>query len=608
MRRALLFPKLFVHYTAISLFFRKSSTPVSNCGFVSDVSFSVWGDHFNTDIPTLFPTSEGELRNIILKAKENNCRVRPVGGTNSVPGIVAQKTETDVVTVHLAEMKVPSSWNFTLDEDRLEVRAPAGAGLFDLQRFIRPKGYLLRATTASPKFALGGVFLTPSVHGNVLQEDRCTTIMTGVRAMLANGTIVEEFGEEAMQRWRGSLGFLGIATAVRVKVRKDTGYFVETDSFRVKPWTLTEHTSMFSKSIKGYDAVQYLWNPVNNDVLGHLVKFDGDPTFNFSSTAADFDRLSKRFEGIQKKGLTNPWQRIADILLRIVPGKWTLRLMMSQVKRGRKNINASPRDGYGYTTGQTFFSDQMEGHFRCKTDDCIKDGTLFGVMNATRTFIMKWSKNDRRLPSNPISFRFMKVKSTDVFILNTLPKGRYISLEFTVPRFLGDRSEPFTPYLQGVENTWRKFSLEHCKTKLQYHTGKEWGYGNIPNLPRPYPFQSDRIALDFFTERQRKKFLGFAYSYDPDGVFRAGELARMLGISKVRFDPRHTSKEETQASATSCRAFGGAECLSQCCCKNIFSCSSKKFRQCTVSGRQTSEKCAVDCNCASGKCRSGKCR
>lgn len=171
-----------------------------------------------------------------------------MGATHSVSGVVVQKPETNVVTVNLADV-VPSGWNFILDEPRSVVRAPAGASLFDLQEFIRPKGYLLPTFTASPLFALGGVFLSPSVHGATIAEDRLTTLLVGVRAMLANGTIVEEFGETSMRNWRGSLGFLGIATGLEIRVRKDTGLLDVSDSFRIAPWTSTRHMELFSKSI-----------------------------------------------------------------------------------------------------------------------------------------------------------------------------------------------------------------------------------------------------------------------------------------------------------------------------------------------------------------------
>lgn len=228
----------------------------SKCGFTADLNFAVWGNHFETDLPTIFPKSEAQLKATINKAAANNCRVRPVGATHSVSGIVAQKAEVNVVTVNLADVTVPNTWNFVLDKKNLLVRAPAGASLFDLQAFIRPQGYLLSTSTASPLFALGGVFLTPSVHGNTIAEDRVTSLLMGVRAILANGTIVEERGEEAMRKWRGSLGFLGIATAVEVRVRKDTGFTRLPEYFRVSPWTRSKFASMYNWRMKGFDGFQ----------------------------------------------------------------------------------------------------------------------------------------------------------------------------------------------------------------------------------------------------------------------------------------------------------------------------------------------------------------
>lgn len=595
-----------VHVCLLIFLSQEVSGRFSKCGFTSDLNFAPWGASFDTDLPTIFPKSEPELVGIIAKARTNNCRVRPVGATHSVSGIVAHKAETNVVTVNLADVSVPAFWNFEIDEEKLVVRAPAGASLFDLQRFIRPKGYLLPTTTASPLFALGGVFLTPSVHGSTIAQDRCTTLLMGVRAILANGRIVEERGESAMHKWRGSLGFLGLVTAVEVRIRRDTGIKFSKDRFKVTPWTREKHTSLFLKSIAGFDSVQYFWNTYTDLIIGNRGDFDGDPSFNVPSTTVTFDELAKSYDGIQRKGRTNPLQKAIDVAAKAATGRAAVAAQMAAVSLGLLRGNDSPRDNYSYDLESTFFNDQIEGHIPCKSD-CIQDGTLFGVMDVTRNYLREASSTNKKFPTSPVTFRFLTVSRDDVFLLNYLPKGRYLAIEFTVQKGQDDRDQEFAPFLREIENLWQKFTQRHTARRLQYHTGKEWGYGDIVGLPRPYPFQSDVIARNFFTDAQRSEFLKLANQYDPNGVFRAGELGRMLGISTAKFEPRRVTREESQGASTSCKTFGNMECLSKCCCKNLFSCRGGGFRKCTISGIASGNRCKVNCSCASGICLFNRC-
>ncbi len=577
----------------------------TNCGLTADLNYAPWTNLFETDLPTLFPQSEQELSAIIAKARQNNCRVRPVGATHTVSGTVAQKTETNVVTVNLADV-VPDNWNFKLDEARGIVRAPAGASLFDLQAFIRPKGYLLPTSTASPLFALGGVFLTPSVHGAFIEEDRVTTLLMGVRAMLSDGAITEEFGEEDMRKWRGSLGFLGIVTGVEVRVRKDTGLLYVPDKFRITPWNRQRHTELLTASLRGVDSAQYFWNPLEDDVVGNRIDSDGDPSFDFKATTAFFNEQREEFAGIQRKSRRSPQQTAVDIAVGTgaVPNRKAIKAALKVVENMNNNRNESPRDNYSYSTSATF-NNQIECHFACK-QDCISDGTLFALMDVTRTYIRRIAESDRRFPYIPVTWRFLTVASDDVFILNYLPAGRYIGMEVTVPRDANKRDEPFSPYLRDLEGIWNNLSMQRNGRPLVYHIQKEYGHANIPGLPQPYPFRSDATANAFFTPAQRSRFLTVANQYDPDGVFRAGELARLLGVSDVKFEPRRGNQEESQGASTGCKTFRNPECLSSCCCRSVFFCFDG-FNKCTVSGLPRGRTCKTGCSCSSGRCLFGRC-
>jgi hypothetical protein len=165
----------------------KSTKRVQACGISSEYNWVNWMESVETDFPLVFPKTDQDIQDIIQAAAEGGCKVRPVGTGHSYSGIVANKQEqgssNNVIIVNLADYEPPSDWHFVLDEDRLRVRMSAGATLVDLQRFLLEKGYRLPTHTGGPLFSLGGVYLNPSVHGNTIGEDRCTSLLMGVRSM-----------------------------------------------------------------------------------------------------------------------------------------------------------------------------------------------------------------------------------------------------------------------------------------------------------------------------------------------------------------------------------------------------------------------------------------
>lgn len=567
----------------------------------------------------MYPRNDKDLRKIIRIARKNGCRVRPVGTAHSMGGLVAQKTETNVVTVNLADFKPPHSWNMVLDESRLLVRMPAGATLLDLYAFIRPKGYLLPSIPSTWIFSLAGVFMTPSVHGGTIEEDRLTTLLTGVRAMLPDGRVVDVTNEKQMRAWRGSMGLLGIATALEIRVRKDNGIKISRQSLSLAPWGRGTVVSAFKKSLIGADAAQWFWDTFNDDVLTIKMDYDGAPGFDFSKTADFYKARQAQYPTLGRSSPVSPFQQQVEADAMVLTGQF-------QVERGMKFLAGTidalsqfPRDGFILLPDGAFFSDNVEAQVPCP-GDCITDGTLYGLMDVTRKYLRKVQPKAKHFPTGPISIRLITVKNEHSFELNNFRKGRYIMFEAISFRDTTNQAETNNKYFAELERRWNRFTRQnfrlhnrrkgwrggHRRRQNFYHTGKQWGWGRVRNLPEPYAFQDDRAASRFFTQHQRRNFLRHARRNDPKGVFSAGELPRLLGISSVKFDPRRTSQEESQGSPTFCSTFGNAACLSGCCCRNELLCAGG-FQQCTVGGLTSGKVCKDDCSCRSRVCRRGKC-
>jgi hypothetical protein len=95
-----------------------------------------------------------------------------------------------------------------------------------------------------------------------------------------------------------------------------------------------------------------------------------------------------------------------------------------------------------------------------------------------------------------------------------------------------------------------------------FNFGKEYAYGTIPGLGDDeglyYPYQNDAILDKIFSQNVRERFLASMETHDPDGLFRAGSMLRLLGVSEEKYTPK-------QYVGGNCKQYGDAECLSSCC-------------------------------------------
>ncbi len=87
----------------------------------------------------------------------------------------------------------------------------------------RPQGFVLPTQTAGFFFSVGVVVMSPSVHGGTFGEGRLNALVMSLRVMLWNGTVALVTGPAEVRAWRGSMGLLGVATAVQVRLWRDTG-------------------------------------------------------------------------------------------------------------------------------------------------------------------------------------------------------------------------------------------------------------------------------------------------------------------------------------------------------------------------------------------------
>jgi FAD binding domain len=591
---------------------------VQACGISSEYNWVNWMESIETDFPLVFPKTDQDLQGIIQAAGQGGCKVRPVGTGHSYSGIVANKVEhhggssssNNVIIVNLADYEPPPDWHYVLDEDRLRVRMSAGATLVDLQRFLLEKGYRLPIHTGGPLFSLGGVYLNPSVHGNTIGEDRCTSLLTGVRAVTGNGngTIIEVWENDGIEDWRGSMGLLGIALAIELRVYKFNGISLNRRSvkFGKKNWNRENFEEVLQSELAGKDYFTFGYKYWDNECLFFTGYIDGRPQDYDLEAALDFyDNVKTKVPDMAKTG----GKKTPTIALELLDTSPTSilesELLWLFFETSMDSAIKNPGDGYFlFPDGQGSSALEVHASIKCVTD-CISDGIFFGVIDASRKYFDEAA--DAVFPTSNIGIRFFDVKQ-DMMRLEHLQPGRHIGVYFGELRSPeGNTVQPLQKKLMGLQLVWDELS----GGTIGGHHSKHYGIGPVGDLDGVYPYQNETFANRFYDATTRSNFLNLMNQYDPQGIFAAGEALFLLGVSTNKFEPRKTNYEATKLADTGCKSEGDAECISGCCC-SLCGCAredeslgkkSSGLFQCTEGGLLTTgSKCAVDCECSTGHC------
>src|SRR5690606_10771734 len=120
----------------------------------------------------------------------------------------------------------------------------------------------------------------------------------GLRVMLANGTSREIFDLDEVKAWRGSMGYLGLITAVELQMRKDNGIlfgFREDFYGDAHPWNNVNFNNDFLDTTLNFDGCEWFYNPWQDRMQHFRVKYDANVSFNYASTLSIYQQLETKF-------------------------------------------------------------------------------------------------------------------------------------------------------------------------------------------------------------------------------------------------------------------------------------------------------------------------
>jgi len=502
----------------------------SSCVFSSSETFINWSGSIATDIPIMYPKDDTQLRSILVQARACGIKVRPAGTKHSIGGVVhdnAISTRSRTIVVSLAEYTPPAEWDGVIDDTR--VRIGAGRTFLDLMALARPHQLLMKTQTAGLIFSVGGVLMNPSAHGSTLESERLCSLLSGLRVMLANGTIVDIRDDPLeVRKWRGSLGLLGMVTAVQIDMRQDTGLAMTSFERSLPHWTFEDFKRVIEPSLEHNNAAEYFVDVFTDTITGLEMNFSHGDMKDASSTSKYYRDLQETNPDLAKTGATIVTLRSrlanwgANLFKSLLPSGWGLPYWRSRVmskillQLGVRDAFTyaaeTTRDGYYVVPNEAMKFNNLQTFIKCREPSlCLHE--QFEALTRTRQILLHESNDFDQLPMFVVEWRLVKIER-DTLVLEHLSPGTWISFEIVT---LGSPAVDYDVYSK-LERAWQGVGEE-----FGVHHGKAFGFRDTKRFPTGFAELGRIYSADV-----KDRFRSLMAEYDPEGLFASGAAMEML--------------------------------------------------------------------------------
>ena len=420
------------------------------------------------------------------------------------------------------------------------------------------------------------------------------------------------FKGEEVKQWRGSMGLLGIALALEIRIRSDESIRMSRTQQQTSPDSFGAQTfgdikgkirAYFEDTLKNNSGAEFYYDPYADQIDALLIGFDSKEKYDANSTTSYYKEEVKSFPNISYEGAQkdSPMGTIVKQLSNFISHDRVLGKLMMSFSRIMVNAEFEagaimPRDGFYLSPGLIVDYAEVHVFIKCLAD-CVE--TMLRVFEATRAQLVEWTnaKASDWYPSLPLQWRIITVQPNEM-TLDNLEPGRWLSIELETLAETKDKKYEYSPYHYALERLWHGLGY-----KTRNHHGKAWGFGPVDGI-RDYffPFQNDTMANAFYNSSSRKAFSSLMEKHDPKGIFRAGAALRLLGLSKDKYTPKSYVGE-------TCKDFESSQCIGPnedisagCCCNKLFVCASS-WMKCVPTTKEKGQACRLNCECKANTCQ-----
>ncbi|CAO2591356.1 L-gulonolactone oxidase [Lemmus lemmus] len=201
------------------------------------------------------PTSVEEVREVLALARQQNKRVKVVGGGHSPSDIAC----TDGFMIHMGKMNRV----LQVDTKKKQVKVEAGILLADLHLQLDKHGLAMSNLGAVSDVTIAGV-IGSGTHNTGIKHGILATQVVALTLMTADGTVLEcseSSNADVFQAARVHLGCLGIILTVTLQCVPQ--FHLQETSF---PSTLKEVLDNLDSHLKKSEYFRFLWFPHSENV------------------------------------------------------------------------------------------------------------------------------------------------------------------------------------------------------------------------------------------------------------------------------------------------------------------------------------------------------
>ncbi|XP_037669234.1 L-gulonolactone oxidase isoform X2 [Choloepus didactylus] len=220
------------------------------------VKFQNWAKTYGC-CPEMYyqPTSVEEIREVLTLARQQNKRVKVVGGGHSPSDIAC----TDGFMIHMGKM----NHVLQVDKEKKQVTVEAGVLLADLHPVLEKHGLALSNLGAVSDVTAAGV-IGSGTHNTGIRHGILATQVAALTLLTADGTILEcseSSNAELFQAARVHLGCLGVILTITLQCVPQ--FHLQETSF---PSTLREVLDNLDSHLKKSEYFRFLWFPHSENV------------------------------------------------------------------------------------------------------------------------------------------------------------------------------------------------------------------------------------------------------------------------------------------------------------------------------------------------------
>ncbi len=462
-----------------------------------------------------FPSNKNEVSSLVKDAIKNGKHVKVIGRKHSDNGEIC----TNGITISTKNLnKIYEIEKFDGEET---VRVEPGATVFEVNQFLHERNRSLGFGVPSYRSVTIGGVIANAVHGSSPYDTSIlSSLVSSLKVVMSNGDI-KEFSKkntdpEIFKALKVSLGFLGIITEYRLKIRPQFKMEVIT--------TYHNEDALYNNGgihnlYKGCDWIQMHWFPSAKKLMkscGQITNKNVDEGATnklIGESAPEFLYMMTKL--LLQYGSDNPWAFSFIENFRWI--NYLIKPPFEVLKNGKPQA-AKSLVGFSHLLQASEYASDQSKFLRTRDFElAIPYSQMVPALKASREY---FTEHNLSIPLTGLFIRFSKVDDETLLSLaseggefKTGTPAMYLELTYFKPA--GKTQQEMENY-ELVYANWAKLMVSKFKARVHWAKNK------------PQIFKLEKELGNFQDKHQR--FQNIINKLDPQGLF-SNQFGEDLGFN-----------------------------------------------------------------------------